>query len=63
LESISGRHNELKADLETEREARRGLQRTLRDSQPVHERFALLIIHLDPEVFLVNHPLPPTQPS
>ncbi|PSS23399.1 hypothetical protein M430DRAFT_17319 [Amorphotheca resinae ATCC 22711] len=52
LDTITGQQNELKSDLDTEREVRRRLQRTLREAQPVQERFALLIIHLDADVFL-----------
>lgn len=53
LDDLKGQRDEAKSDLETEREARRRLQRTLRDSQPNRERFAILILHLDADVFLV----------
>lgn len=56
MDSIAGHHHELKSDLETEREARRRLQRTIRGSQPVQQRFALLIIHLDADMFFVIFP-------
>jgi hypothetical protein len=54
LDSLTGHHHELKSDLDTEREARRRLQRTLRGTQPGQQRFALLIIHLDADAFIVT---------
>lgn len=53
LDALKAQRDEAKSDLETEREARRRLQRTLRDGQPKGPRFALLILHLDADVFLV----------
>lgn len=52
LDALKAQRDEAKSDLETEREARRRLQRTIRDGQPKGPRFALLILHLDADVFL-----------
>ena len=54
LDDLKARRDEAKSDLETEREARRRLQRTLKETHPNRQRFAILILHLDAEVFLVS---------
>ncbi|KAG9243223.1 hypothetical protein BJ878DRAFT_130199 [Calycina marina] len=54
LDELKGQRDESKSDLETEREARRRLQRTLRDSHPKRARFAVFVLHLDADVFLLD---------
>jgi len=54
LDALKAQRDEVKADLETEREARRRLQRTIRDGKPNQPRFVLLILHLDADIFLFD---------